>query len=53
MEHSVTVLVIDDHEPFRTALGDIVAATEGFHLIGEAASGEEALTAAAALGPRW
>jgi two-component system, NarL family, invasion response regulator UvrY len=43
---------VDDQERFRAAVGELVVATEGFHLIGEAASGEEALEAAAALDPR-
>jgi DNA-binding NarL/FixJ family response regulator len=41
----VTVLVVDDQAAFRGALRELVAATEGFVLVGEAASGEEALEA--------
>jgi DNA-binding NarL/FixJ family response regulator len=48
----VTVLVVDDQAAFRAALRELVAATEGFVLVGEAASGEEALEAAEELAPR-
>jgi two-component system invasion response regulator UvrY len=48
----VSVLVVDDQESFRTALRDVVAATEGFVVVGEAVSGEEAVSAADALAPR-
>jgi two-component system, NarL family, invasion response regulator UvrY len=48
----VAVLVVDDQESFRSVLRDLVAATEGFTLIGEAASGESALSAAQELSPR-
>jgi DNA-binding NarL/FixJ family response regulator len=47
----VTVFVVDDQESFRGALRDLVAATEGFTLVGEAASGEAALDAVAELSP--
>jgi DNA-binding NarL/FixJ family response regulator len=48
----VSVLVVDDQPVFRRVLRDLVAATEGFDLVGEAASGEAALEAAAELSPR-
>jgi DNA-binding NarL/FixJ family response regulator len=48
----VTVLVVDDQPAFRRALRELVAATEGFVLVGEAASGEGAIDAAGALAPR-
>ena len=48
----VSILVVDDHETFRKALCDIVDATSGFDLVGEAPSGEAALEAAAELEPR-
>jgi DNA-binding NarL/FixJ family response regulator len=48
----ITVLVVDDHESFRMAMRELVAATEGFTLVGEAASGEAALDAVAELSPR-
>jgi two-component system invasion response regulator UvrY len=47
----VTVLVVDDQAAFRGALRELVAATEGFVLVGEAASGEEALEAVEELAP--
>ncbi len=48
----VSILVVDDHETFRKALCDIVTATSGFALVGEAPSGEAALEAVAELAPR-
>lgn len=44
---STTVLVVDDHEGFREALRELIAATPGFTLIGEASLGEEATQAVA------
>ena len=52
VEEEVTVLVVDDHESFRSALRELVDATEGFFLVGEAGSGESALEAADRLTPR-
>lgn len=52
VDQQVTVLVVDDHESFRSALRELVEATEGFFLVGEAASGESALEAADRLAPR-
>lgn len=43
--------MVDDHEPFRRALRDVVAATEGFVLVGEAETGEAALDAVEELSP--
>jgi two-component system, NarL family, invasion response regulator UvrY len=48
----VSVLVVDDHAYFREVLRDVVAATPGMTLAGEAATGEEAVDAVAALAPR-
>jgi DNA-binding NarL/FixJ family response regulator len=48
----VAVLVVDDHEPFRNALRDLIAAMEGFVLVGEAQSGEAAIDAVEELSPR-
>lgn len=48
----VSVLVVDDQESFRGAMRELVVATEGFRLIGEAASGEEAIAAADELRPQ-
>jgi DNA-binding NarL/FixJ family response regulator len=49
---SVTVLVVDDQEAFRDAMRELVAATRGFTLIGESASGETAMSAVAELSPQ-
>jgi two-component system invasion response regulator UvrY len=48
----VSVLIVDDQESFRGALRELVAATEGVALVGEAASGEAALDVVAELSPR-
>jgi two-component system, NarL family, nitrate/nitrite response regulator NarL len=37
------VLAVDDHQAFRDALQDLVAAAPGFAVVGNASSGEEAL----------
>ena len=47
----VRVLIVDDQEPFRRAMGAVVDATDGFVVVGSATSGEESLTAAAELRP--
>ena len=47
----VRVLIVDDQEPFRRAMAAVVAETDGFVVVGSAASGEEALALAAALRP--
>jgi DNA-binding NarL/FixJ family response regulator len=36
---TVRVLVVDDQEPFRSAAAAVVAATDGFQVVGSAASG--------------
>jgi DNA-binding NarL/FixJ family response regulator len=48
---TVRVLVVDDQEPFRMAAAAVVAATDGFELVGSAASGEASLVAVAKLHP--
>lgn len=48
----VTVLVVDDHPAARDLLRAIIDGNDVFALVGEAASGEEALEAAAELRPR-
>jgi DNA-binding NarL/FixJ family response regulator len=48
----VSVLVVDDQPAFRQAMAAVVEATDGFVLVGSAASGEEALALARALRPR-
>jgi two-component system, NarL family, invasion response regulator UvrY len=47
----VSVLVVDDQEFFRSVLCDLVSATPGFAVVGEAACGEDALPAADSLAP--
>lgn len=47
----VAVLTVDDQDYFRGVMREVVEATEGFKVIGEAASGEEALEAAELLSP--
>lgn len=47
----VTVFTVDDQEYFRSVLRDVVQATDGFALVGEAASGEDALEAVEVLSP--
>jgi two-component system invasion response regulator UvrY len=48
---AVPVLVVDDQAPFRLAARSVVRRAEGFELVGEAGSGEEALELVAALEP--
>ena len=48
---SVAVLVVDDQLPFRLAARAVLKRAEGFELVGEAASGEEAVDKAAELHP--
>ena len=48
---TVRVLVVDDQRPFRVAASAVLRTTPGFELVGEAASGEEALAQVAALAP--
>jgi DNA-binding NarL/FixJ family response regulator len=47
----VRVLIVDDQEPYRRAMAAVVAATEGFAVVGAVTTGEESLVAAADLGP--
>jgi DNA-binding NarL/FixJ family response regulator len=48
---AVRVLLVDDQAPFLAAARAVVALTEGFEVVGEAASGEAAVDAARALAP--
>jgi two-component system invasion response regulator UvrY len=48
---SVGVVTVDDQELFRHAAREVIDATPGFELLGEAASGEEALALVDALEP--
>jgi len=45
----VPVLIVDDQAPFRRAARMVVTATPGFTVVGEAESGEEAVTLAGEL----
>jgi len=47
----VTVLVVDDQQPFRLAAAQMLELEDGFRLVGEAATGEEGVAMAAALQP--
>jgi len=47
----VRVLVVDDQVLFRRVMGAVVDETEGFLLVGSAASGEQSITAARVLHP--
>ena len=48
---SVRVLVVDDQEPFRQAAAAVIAAADGFQLVGAAATGEASLEVLDALCP--
>ena len=48
----VTVLVVDDQEPFRRAMTSVVEATAGFVVVGAAQSGEDALLQCGSLRPQ-
>lgn len=45
------VLVVDDSAPFRDAARAVLRRLPGFEVVGEAATGEDAVTQAEALGP--
>jgi DNA-binding NarL/FixJ family response regulator len=47
----VRTLVVDDQEPFRDALRHLIGAARGFTLVGEACSGEDAISAVETLSP--
>jgi two-component system invasion response regulator UvrY len=48
---AVKVLIVDDQAAFRSAAREVIAATAGFEVVGEAASGEESVAAARRLHP--
>lgn len=50
-EQAVTVLVVDDQLPFRRAARTVVELTAGFTLVGDAASGGEAVELVESLAP--
>jgi DNA-binding NarL/FixJ family response regulator len=48
---TVQVLICDDQEAFRVAAREVVNATHGFEVVGEAATGEDSVVAAGRLHP--
>jgi two-component system, NarL family, invasion response regulator UvrY len=50
-DEAVSVLVVDDQLPFRRAARAVVDLTDGFAMVGEAASGAEALELVQSLAP--
>jgi DNA-binding NarL/FixJ family response regulator len=48
---AVTALIVDDQAPFRLAMRSVVRRAEGFELVGEAESGEDAVEQVSALHP--
>ncbi len=50
-DRDVAVLTVDDQACFRDVLRELIEATAGFALVGEARSGEEALSAVHSLSP--
>lgn len=49
---AVPVLVVDDQRPFRLAAAAVLRRADGFEMVGEAETGEDALEQVAALRPR-
>ena len=47
----VRVLIVDDQEPFRLAAHMVVDVTDGFDVVGQAATGEEGVEMATKLAP--
>ena len=47
----VRVLIVDDQAPFRVAARFVVEATDGFEVVAEVESGEDAVAAAAEMHP--
>jgi DNA-binding NarL/FixJ family response regulator len=47
----VTVLIVDDQDPFRNVARAVVNATPGFDVVADAATGEDAVTTATATSP--
>jgi two-component system, NarL family, invasion response regulator UvrY len=50
-DHPVRVLLVDDQESFREAARLVIGMSDGFVLVGEAETGEEATEMAAAIAP--
>jgi two-component system, NarL family, invasion response regulator UvrY len=51
VEAPVPVLIVDDQAPFRNAAAAVVRLTPGFHVVGEAESGEAAVELVESLHP--
>lgn len=51
MTETVRVLIVDDQEPFRAAAKMAVELTDGFEVVAESGSGQEALEAFRTLAP--
>jgi DNA-binding NarL/FixJ family response regulator len=51
MTDNVRVLIVDDQRPFREAAKVVFSLLDDFEVVGEATSGEEALTLAGSLQP--
>lgn len=49
---TITVMIVDDHPVFRQGLRDILSMEDDLHVVGEASSGEQALTLAQELRPQ-
>lgn len=49
---AVSVLIVDDQAPFRLAAKAVLRRSQGFELVGEASSGEEAVELARDLSPQ-
>jgi DNA-binding NarL/FixJ family response regulator len=47
----IRVLLVDDSDPFRAALAELLELADGYLLVGQAASGEESLKLSRALAP--
>jgi len=52
MDPAVRVLTVDDQPLFRGIAREVIDATPGFEVAGEASNGEEALTAVETLSPQ-
>jgi two-component system, NarL family, invasion response regulator UvrY len=50
-DDAVSVLVVDDQPPFRMAAKTVVRVTPGFEVVGEAETGEDAVTQVDSLHP--
>lgn len=51
MTETIRVLIADDHPPFRVGIRALLRSVEGLEVVGEAGSGDEAVTRAEALQP--